>query len=149
MHPTWSSSAYATELLNRVSLGSCNGCVVPMEPHLRLSKRSYSPLVDATTYRILIGSMRYLLHTHPNVSFNVGYLESFHGGIHGGTSGGSYGGAKTSAALCGDDHHLWIVVCSRWGGEFSLVGYSDNDLAWDIDDRRSIAGCSSSSVEIR
>jgi hypothetical protein len=144
MRPTWSSSAYATELLNRVSLGSCNGCVVSMEPHLRLSKRSYSPLVDATTYRILIGRMRYLLHTHSNVSFNVGYLESFHGG----TSGGSYGGAETSAALCGGDHHLWIVVCSRWG-EFSLVGYSDNDLAWDIDDRRSIAGCSSSSVEIR
>jgi hypothetical protein len=70
-------SAYAAKILDRVGPGGCNGYDVHMETRLRLSKRSLSPPVDATMYHSIIGSLGYLLHTHPNLSFSVGYLSHF------------------------------------------------------------------------
>jgi hypothetical protein len=70
-------SAYVAKLLDRVGLGDCNGCAAPMEPKLKLSKRSSSPPADAITYRSIIGSLRYLLNTCPDLSFSVGYLSRF------------------------------------------------------------------------
>jgi hypothetical protein len=53
----------------------CNPCTTPMEARLKLSKNSVSPTVDSTEYRSLIGSLRYLLHTRPNLTFSVCYLS--------------------------------------------------------------------------
>jgi hypothetical protein len=47
-------SACTAKLLDRVGLGSCNGCAAPIESRLKLSKRSSSPLVDAMTYSNII-----------------------------------------------------------------------------------------------
>jgi hypothetical protein len=58
-------------------MAGCNGCVMPMEPKLKLSKRSTAPAVDATQYRSVIGSLRYLFHTRPDLSFSVGFLSRF------------------------------------------------------------------------
>jgi hypothetical protein len=33
--------------------------------------------VDATQYRRLVGSVRYLTHTRPNLAFSVGYVSWF------------------------------------------------------------------------
>src|SRR3954470_18900980 len=41
----------------------CNLVQVPTEPRLKLSKESSNPLVDATFYRSIVGSLRYLVHT--------------------------------------------------------------------------------------
>jgi hypothetical protein len=129
------NSTYAAKLLDRGGLGSCNGCAAPMEPRLKLSKWSSSPPIDATTYRSIIGSLRYLLHTRPDLSFSVGYLSRFmseHREDH-------------MAAL----KHLLRYVAATTGyrlqytraeRELYLMGYSDNDLAGDIDDRRSTMG---------
>jgi hypothetical protein len=103
-----------------------------MESKLKLSKRSSSPPADAITYRSIIGSLRYLLNTCPNLSFSVGYLSRFM----------SEPREDYMAAL----KHLLRYVAATVGyglrytwakGEFYLMGYSDSDLAGDIDDRRS------------
>jgi hypothetical protein len=70
-------SAYVGKLLDRVGLDQCNGCAVPMEPQMKLSKRSTAPPADATTYRSIISGLLYLLHTCPNLSFSVGFLSQF------------------------------------------------------------------------
>jgi hypothetical protein len=61
--------------VDKVGLTGCNPYATPMEPRLRLSKESSSPLVDGTTYRSLVGSMRYLVNTRPNLAFLVGYVS--------------------------------------------------------------------------
>jgi hypothetical protein len=43
--------AYDMKILDRVGLGECNRVASPMEARLKLSKRSNSPLADATAYR--------------------------------------------------------------------------------------------------
>ena len=44
---------------------------------LKLSKFSSEPLVDATAYRSIVGSLRYLVNTRPDLAFAVGYVSRF------------------------------------------------------------------------
>jgi hypothetical protein len=48
-----------------------------MEARMKLSKQSTHPLVDATIYWSIIRSLRYLVNTHPNLAFVVGYVSHF------------------------------------------------------------------------
>jgi hypothetical protein len=44
---------------------------------LKLSKQSTQPLVYATTYRSIVGSLRYLVNTRPDLASDVGYVSHF------------------------------------------------------------------------
>ncbi|XP_066341775.1 secreted RxLR effector protein 161-like [Miscanthus floridulus] len=48
-----------------------------MEEWLRLSKHGTGEEVDPMHYRWLIGSLRYLVHTHPDLAFAVGFVSRF------------------------------------------------------------------------
>jgi hypothetical protein len=48
-----------------------------MEEWLKLSKHSTAAKVDATHYRSIIGGLRYLTHTRPDIAFAVGYVSRF------------------------------------------------------------------------
>jgi hypothetical protein len=48
-----------------------------MEPRLKLSNKSESPLVDATDYMSLVGGLRYLMNTRPDLTFEVNYVSRF------------------------------------------------------------------------
>lgn len=58
-------------------MGGCNPCHMPMEPRLKFRKTNSGTLVDPTKYHDIIGSLRYLVHTHPNIAFAVGYVSHF------------------------------------------------------------------------
>jgi hypothetical protein len=64
-----SQGAYAMKILEMSEMTGCNPCHVPMEARLNLSKQSTQPLVDATAYQNIIGSLRYLVNTHPDLTF--------------------------------------------------------------------------------
>jgi hypothetical protein len=64
-------------ILERSGMIGCNMCHVPMEAHLKLSKPSTQSLVEATAYQSIVGSLRYLVNTHPDLAFVVGYVSHF------------------------------------------------------------------------
>lgn len=74
---TLNQAAYASRIVEKAGLVGCNTCATPMEPRLKLSKDSKAPLVDATEYRSLVGSLRYLVNTMPDLAFAVGYVSRF------------------------------------------------------------------------
>ena len=128
-------SAYAVKLLEKAGMGSCNGCATPMETRLKLSKKSTTSPVDPTQYRSLIGSLRYLLHTRPELSFSVGYLSRFMEEPR----------QEHMAALKHLLRHVAATIeygiqYRRDTGELVLEGYSDSDMGGDIDDRKSTTG---------
>jgi hypothetical protein len=72
-----SQGAYVMKILERSDMTRCNACHVPMEARLKLSKQSTQPLVDATAYRSIVRSLRYLVNTHLDLTFAVGYVSRF------------------------------------------------------------------------
>jgi hypothetical protein len=72
-----SQASYARKILDKAGMEECNSCEVPMQPKLKLSKKSDCPRVDATKYKSLVGSLRYLVNTRPDLAFAVGYVSRF------------------------------------------------------------------------
>jgi len=48
-----------------------------MEEWLKLTKASTTTKVDATLYWSIVGGLRYLVHTRPDIAFAVGYVSRF------------------------------------------------------------------------
>ncbi|WVZ70893.1 hypothetical protein U9M48_019522 [Paspalum notatum var. saurae] len=130
-------SAYALKLLERAGLKGCNATQVPMQEKPKLSKSSTAEKVDATLYRSLIGGLRYLNHTRPNISFAVGYVSRF-----------MEDPRKDHMAAV---KHLlrYIAGSSKLGlayprrkktSDLHLTGFSDCDMGGDIDARKSTSG---------
>ncbi|XP_066324314.1 uncharacterized mitochondrial protein AtMg00810-like [Miscanthus floridulus] len=74
---TLGQSAYTSKLLERSGMAECKPCVTPMEERLKLTKASTTVKVDTTLYRSIIGGLRYLVHTRPDIAFAVGYVSRF------------------------------------------------------------------------
>ena len=70
-------SAYATKILKEVGMMDCNETLIPMDPGTKLTKNTEGTMVNSTEYRSLIGSLRYLLHTRPDLSYSIGLLSRF------------------------------------------------------------------------
>jgi hypothetical protein len=128
-------SSYAEKLLEKSGMKGCNSVQTPMEARLHLSKESKSPGVDATQYRSMVGSLRYLIHTRPDITYSVGIVSRFME-------------SPTSEHLAAVKHILRYVsgtlnlgVKYRRGEEnLCLTGFSDSDMAGDINDRKSTSG---------
>ncbi|KAK1613736.1 hypothetical protein QYE76_019253 [Lolium multiflorum] len=58
-------------------MAGSNPCHVPMEPCFKLSKCSTAPVTDATEYRSIVGNLRSLVHTRPDLNFAVGFVSRF------------------------------------------------------------------------
>jgi hypothetical protein len=55
----------------------CKDMNTPMETNLKLLVDTSSELVDATLYRQIIGSLRYLMNTRPNIFFVLNTLSQY------------------------------------------------------------------------
>jgi hypothetical protein len=60
---TLRQTAYAKRVIELAGLTDCNPALTPLEERLKLSHDSTTEEVDATQYRRLVGSLRYLTHT--------------------------------------------------------------------------------------
>jgi hypothetical protein len=121
---TLGQAAYARKLLQKANLVGCNPCHTPMEAHLKLSKEGTTALVDATDYRSLVGSLRYLVHTRPDISFAVGFVSSFmekprqeH-----------MAAVKHLLRYIAEMIEFGIIYPKLSGGDNSLIGNSDSNL---------------------
>ena len=74
---TLSQPKYALDLLSRFHMSDCKPAHIPFLLGVKLEAKCTTPLVDATLYRQLVGSLIYLTHTQPDISFAVGMLSRF------------------------------------------------------------------------
>ena len=70
-------SKYAKGLLKRFNMQQINPAGAPAKVGLVLKNDTYEDLVDPTYYRKIVGCLRYLCNTRPNLSFSVGLSSRF------------------------------------------------------------------------
>nr|GEV00095.1 ribonuclease H-like domain, reverse transcriptase, RNA-dependent DNA polymerase [Tanacetum cinerariifolium] len=61
-------TAYANKILKEAGMLDCNETLILIDPET---------MVNSTKYQSLIGCLRYLLHTRPDLSYSVGLLSHF------------------------------------------------------------------------
>ena len=66
---------YASYLINKFNMDDCKGAKFPFLSGIKLCEFGNSPLIDYTLYRQLVGSLLYLTHTRPDLSYAVSYVE--------------------------------------------------------------------------
>ncbi|PWA88754.1 ribonuclease H-like domain-containing protein [Artemisia annua] len=65
-----SQSKYATEVLERANMLTCNPCRTPVDTDSKLAADG-DPVSNPTLYRSLAGTLQYLTFTRPNISYAV------------------------------------------------------------------------------
>jgi hypothetical protein len=107
-----------------------------MQPKLKLKKESELPKVDATEYRSLVGSLRYLVNIRPDLAYSVGYVSRFMEDPH----EDHLVAVKQILRFVAGSSDIGVFYPRRSGYRAQLRGYSDSDLAGDLDSRKSTTG---------
>ena len=127
-------SAYAKKLLDTTGLVDSNPTRTPMEARLQLRKAGTTTTVDSTNYRSIVGSLRYLVNTRSDLAYFVGYVSRFMEAPR----EEHLVAVKRILRYVAGTRGWGVRDCARRGKEkLELVGYSDSDMAGDVDDRKS------------
>ena len=129
---TISQGAYTMKILEAVGLANYNPSITPMESRLKLSKSIIDLVVNAMEYRMIMGALRYLVNTRPDLAYAVGYTSRFME-------------KPTTEHLVAVKRMLRYVAgmvnygCyyERKEGKTTLLGYSDSDHGADVNGRKS------------
>ncbi|KAI3522492.1 hypothetical protein L1887_00319 [Cichorium endivia] len=132
---TLKQEAYAKNILKKTRMLDCNATRSPMEHKLRLSKDEEGELVDPTEYRSIVGALRYLTHTRPDLSFTVGVVSRFM----------EKPTVKHLQAVKGILRYIkgtlsYGLAYTRGENRVTLTGYSDSDFGNDLNDGKSTGG---------
>ena len=69
-----SQPKYASDLLNNFNMSYCKASKFPFLSGNKLGEFGNSLLVDCTLYMHLVGSLLYLTHTRPDLSYVVSFV---------------------------------------------------------------------------
>lgn len=106
-----------------------------MEHKLQLDKDEAGQMMNATEYRCVIGSLRYLTHTQPDISYAVGLVSRL---MKRPTFKHQQAVKYILRYMWGRVDH-WLIY-ARDGTNKTIIGFTDSDLAGDVIDRRSTGG---------
>ncbi|XP_050895546.1 secreted RxLR effector protein 161-like [Lathyrus oleraceus] len=115
-------------------MNDANPVGTPMECGSNLSKHENGDFVDPTLYKSLVGSLRYLTSTGPNILYDVGVVSR-------------YMEAPTTTHFKAEKRILrYIKGIINFGlhyyslNNYEIIGCSDSDWSGDLDDRKSTSG---------
>ena len=130
-----SQTAYAQKVLQHAKLGQCNSAITPLESQVKFLSEEGRSTVNSTTYHSLIGILRYLTHTRPDILFAVGILSR---NMENPNQEHYIGVKRVLRYLKGTENYGLFYKKGVLRGE--LIGYSDSDFAGDSTDRKSTSG---------
>lgn len=114
-------------------MSDCKPSPTPFQLGVKLIVECDSPIVDATLYCRLVGSLIYLMHSVPNVSYVVSMISTFMQKPH----ESHWKESKRILKYLQGTLNYGVFYSNT--ALVSLLGYIDFDWARDITDRRSIA----------
>ena len=127
-------TTYAQKVLQHAKLGECNVVATPLEARVKFTNEGGSR-VNSAEYRSLIGSLRYLTHTRPDLLFSVGILSRYMEN----PSQEHYNGVKRVLRYVKGTEDYGLLY-KQGESNAELVGYSDSDFGGDYNDQKSTSG---------
>ena len=125
---------YASEILARFGMGSCNAVNNPMVPGTKLSSQEKGEEIDSTEYKQLIGSLIYITTTRPDIMYAVSFLSRFMAA----PKEGHLLAAKRILRYLKGTMNFGIFY--KRSSDNTLKGYTDSDFAGDLDGGKSTSG---------
>ena len=130
-----SQRSYTKHILKVFKMNDCNTIQTPMEVHLKLQREAEGKLVNSTNFRSLIGSLRYLMNTGPDIMYCVSYLSRFMDK----PSSEHLATAKRIMRYLKGNVNFGILY-KKGDRDMKITGYTDSDFVGDINDRKSTSG---------
>ncbi|KAL8116754.1 hypothetical protein AgCh_023059 [Apium graveolens] len=128
-------TGYVKNILSKAGMLDCNPTKVPMRPNEILNKDEGGILVDPTGFKSMIGGLRYLVHTRPDLAYSVGIVSRFMEKptlMH-------QNAAKRILRYVKGTLNLGLIYTANEDNNI-VIGYSDSDLAGNIENRKSTGG---------
>ncbi|CAL1358011.1 unnamed protein product [Linum trigynum] len=129
-----SQQKYIVDLLETANMDECEPCATPMELNLKLRQSDGDLLPDGSSYRSLVGSLIYLTHTRPDISYAVQVVSQFMSAPH----------TTHMVAVCRILRYLRgttdVGMFFPSSGDPVIEAYADADYAGCLDTRRSTSG---------
>lgn len=112
----------------------CNLVRNPMVRGIKLTKEGAGASVDPTSFKQLVGRLRYLTATRPDLIYSVNLVSRYM------ERPSKQHLAAAKRIMCYVQGTVGFGIQYRPRGEEILVGYVDSNYAGDEDDRRSTSG---------
>ncbi|KAK2355926.1 putative mitochondrial protein [Trifolium repens] len=128
---------YICELLDKFELSNCNSVSNPSETNSKLSECSEMEKVDPTLFRKMVGSLRYVCNSRPDICYSVSMISRY---MHDPRKPHLIAAKRIFRYIRGTlDFGLHFQIGTNSKGSV-LIGYSDSDWCGDITDRKSTSG---------
>jgi len=72
-----SQKKYMKEILEKFKTSNCNPVNTPIVTRMKLSREENGDFVDSTLFKSLVGSLRYLTITRPDIVYGVGLVSRY------------------------------------------------------------------------
>ncbi|KAK2447699.1 hypothetical protein QL285_007031 [Trifolium repens] len=128
---------YANEILRKFEMVDCNSSVTPADTKVKIEDDDTSEAVDSTMFRQLVGSLRYLCQSIPDISYAVGYISRF---MSKPLKSHFLAAKRILRYINGTVHYGVIFPYSSNKETLELVGFSDADWCGDKIERKSTSG---------
>jgi hypothetical protein len=131
-----SQAKYARDLLERFHMTDYKYYLTPFLSGVKLEDGGETPLVDNTLYRQLVGSLLYLTHSRPDLSYVVGAVSKFMQEPH------ELHWKDAKRILRYVQGTITFGIHYAMDSTLDLIGFIDSDWAGDSIDRKSTSGYS-------
>lgn len=126
-----SQRKYAEDLLKWLNMTHCKTTITPMNVNEKSYLEDGAEKADGRNLRSLVGALIYLAHTRPDIAFSVRKVSRF---IHNPTRQHFGVSKRILHYIAGTrDFGIWHSGIA----DFKLTGFTDNDWARSLGDRRS------------
>ncbi|KAE8656318.1 Nodulation-signaling pathway 2 protein [Hibiscus syriacus] len=126
---------FVLELLEKTNMTRAAACHTPMVLAPKLSKDAGELLPNPSEYRSVVGSLLYLCHTRPDLSYSVGKVAQF---MHAPREMHWLAVKRILRYLVGTIDYGLMFQASK--AELTVSAFADADWGANVDDRRSISG---------
>lgn len=128
---------YVTEVLKRFNMSGCNSITTPVEVNVKLDRNSEEKTVDCTMFKQIVGSLRYICNSRPDICFGVGLISRF---MDDPRKSHFIAAKRIMKYLQGTLEYGVLFPNRVENAMYRLTGFSDLDWCGDQVDRRSTSG---------